>query len=264
MSKTPPLGYAAALEKLYRRYNRREFVHPDPLEFLYQYKRLEDRELAGLVASGLAYGNVRQILKSVEKALRILGPSPRKYLERSPASVLRRAFSGFKHRFTTGTELSALLCNARAVIKKYGSLYGCALEHNRLSGGEPGGALRGLAAELRPGAPTLIPNPQAGSALKRLNLYFRWMVRKDNVDPGGWDLLPAAALLVPLDTHMHRIAKELGLTGRKPADMRTAAEITASFAALCPRDPVRYDFCLTRFGINDSFDKNALSSFFKP
>ena len=62
---------------------------------------------------------------------------------------------------------------------------------------------------------------------------------------------------------MHRIAKELGLTGRKPADMRTAAEITASFAALCPRDPVKYDFCLTRFGINDSFDKNALSSFFK-
>jgi len=263
MPITNPRRFAAALERLYKRYNRREFVHPDPLEFLYRYERLQDRELAGLVASSLAYGNVRQILKSVEKVLEQMGPSPRRYLELSAPGRLQKDYASFKHRFTTGAELAALLANARLIVKKHGSLYACALEKHRLSGQKPGEALRGLAAELRPGAPTLIPDPQAGSALKRLNLFFRWMVRKDNVDPGGWDKLPAAALLVPLDTHMHRIAAMLRLTGRRQADMKTAVEITSAFAAVSPKDPVKYDFCLTRFGINDTFDRDALPSFFQ-
>ncbi|HOX23780.1 MAG TPA: DUF2400 family protein, partial [Elusimicrobiales bacterium] len=101
------------------------------------------------------------------------------------------------------------------------------------------------------------------SPLKRWNLYFRWMVRKDAVDPGGWNKIPPSSLIVPLDTHMQRIAKLLGLTKRKQADMKTALEITAAFAAVRPEDPVRYDFCLTRFGINDAFDKADLGAHFK-
>ncbi|NLO90411.1 MAG: TIGR02757 family protein [Elusimicrobia bacterium] len=255
--------YAAALEQLYKRYNKREYVHPDPLEFLYRFDDVRDRELAGLVAASLAYGNVRQILKSVDKTLAAMGKSPRRYVEKTPAKTLLSDFSSFKHRFTTGAEMAALLNNAAAAVKKYGSLHACALEHHAQGGGGRGAALRGLAAELRPGAPTLIPDPQASSALKRLNLYFRWMVRSDNVDPGGWDGLPPSALLVPLDTHMHRIARMLCLTARNPADMKTAVEITSAFAAYAPEDPVKYDFCLTRFGINDAFDKDALAGCFK-
>lgn len=101
---------------------------------------------------------------------------------------------------------------------------------------------------------SLLPAPAKGSACKRLNLYLRWMVRKDNVDPGGWDGIPASRLVVPLDVHMHRISSSLGLTARKAADIKTAIEITRAFRKISPEDPVRYDFCLTRLGIRDDLD----------
>ena len=97
--------------------------------------------------------------------------------------------------------------------------------------------------------PMFLPSPDGGSACKRLNLFLRWMVRKDNVDPGIWQSIPASHLIVPLDTHMHRIAKAMGLTSRKQADIQSAIEITGAFSFIRPADPVRYDFALTRLGI---------------
>ncbi|MBW2545477.1 MAG: TIGR02757 family protein, partial [Deltaproteobacteria bacterium] len=94
-----------------------------------------------------------------------------------------------------------------------------------------------------------VPLPAKGSACKRLNLFLRWMVRRDDVDPGGWDDIPPSKLVIPLDTHMHRICLAFGFTKRKQADMKTALEITDSFRAIVPDDPVRYDFALTRLGI---------------
>jgi uncharacterized protein (TIGR02757 family) len=99
-----------------------------------------------------------------------------------------------------------------------------------------------------------VPSPVGGSACKRLNLFLRWMVRQDGVDPGGWDNVPQSKLIVPVDTHMHRICLRLGLTTRKQANMATALEITEGFRALAPDDPVRYDFSLTRLGIRRDAD----------
>jgi uncharacterized protein (TIGR02757 family) len=95
----------------------------------------------------------------------------------------------------------------------------------------------------------LIPPVGRGSACKRLNLYLRWMIRKDAVDPGGWDGISPSMLIVPLDVHMHRISRLIGFTERSQADMKAALEITSCFRKLYPDDPVRYDFTLTRFGI---------------
>ena len=95
-----------------------------------------------------------------------------------------------------------------------------------------------------------MPSHTGGSAFKRLNLFLRWMIRDDDVDPGGWKGIPASKLIIPLDTHMHRISLSLGLTGRKQADMKTAVEITGSFKKIEKNDPIRYDFALTRIGIN--------------
>jgi len=95
----------------------------------------------------------------------------------------------------------------------------------------------------------LLPRPERGSACKRLNLWLRWMVRRDAVDPGGWTGVSPAQLVVPLDVHMHRICRALGLTRREAADLRTAVEITDAFRSFAPDDPVRYDFALTRLGI---------------
>lgn len=242
---------------LYETYNRREFVHPDPLEFLYDYDDVLDREIVGLVASSLAYGHVLQILKSVRRVLDRM-ESPRRFLENSSRASLTGTFGDFKHRFTTGAELAALLYAVKRVAQQHGSLGSCFSKGLEESHETIIPALSGFVAELAGEFETkprsLLPSPQAGSACKRLNLFLRWMVRKDAVDPGGWDKVPASKLIMPLDVHVHRISLKLGLTTRKQADLRAACEITDAFRRIEPQDPVRYDFCLSRLGIRDDLD----------
>ena len=258
---SPPI-LEETLEHLYGKYNRREFVHPDPLEFLYNYDDPLDREVVGLIASSLAYGRVPQILKSVSNVLEKMMPSPSRFIEESSMGSLLDIFSGFKHRFTTGDEIAAMLFGMKNVIMKYGSLHAC-FKTGFINNGEsilP--AITEFVEELSSGfncrSNSLLPLPAKGSACKRINLFLRWMVRRDDVDPGGWDDVPTSRLIVPLDTHMHRICLTLGLTKRKQADMKTALEITDSFRAVVPDDPVRYDFALTRLGIRKDADLASL------
>jgi uncharacterized protein (TIGR02757 family) len=247
-----------ALDELYDRYNRREFVHPDPLEFLYNYEDLRDRELVGLVASSLAYGRVNQILKSVSTVLERLGPSPSRFLERSSPSTLHEAFRGFKHRFTTGDELADLLSGARRIVLEYGSMEDCFAAGMGREDSTVLPALTRFVKELTgcrdASGCMFLPSPLRGSACKRLNLFLRWMVRRDDVDPGGWSSIAPSKLIVPLDTHMFRIGSSMNLTQRKQADMRTALEITSGFQTIVSSDPVKYDFSLTRLGIRRGMD----------
>jgi len=248
-----------ALEELYATYNRRECVHPDPLEVLYEHGDPRDREIVGLVAASLAYGRVRSILNSVSSALERM-PSPGRFLTDATPESLKEAFADFKHRFATGKQLAALLLGAKRLIERYGSLNACFVA--RLSDEDETviPALTAFATELRLAADGLddhlLPCPERGSACKRLNLFLRWMVRRDEVDPGGWQGVSPAKLIVPLDTHMHRICRALGLTARRQADLKAAEEITAGFRSFAPEDPVRYDFALTRLGIRRDADLN--------
>jgi uncharacterized protein (TIGR02757 family) len=247
------------LERIYDRYHRRCFVHPDPLEFLYRYEDLGDREIVALIASSLAYGKVEQILRSVSQVLGKMGPCPSAFLLNSPFNRIVDTFSDFKHRFTSGEELARLLWGVRRVIEKHGSLQECFMSRLHRDDHTVIPALSAFVENIFPeGCDFLIPAPGKGSACKRLNLFLRWMVRRDEVDPGGWEGVPPSKLLVPLDTHMHRIAMALGLTKRKQADLRTAIEITEAFRKLSPSDPVRYDFVLTRFGIRKDLDQAVL------
>jgi uncharacterized protein (TIGR02757 family) len=251
------IASAQDLCELYEKYNHREFVHPDPLELLYDYPDLRDREIVGLIASSLAYGAVRQILKSVSSVLNRL-ESPYEFLRTARRESLLASFKDFKHRFTTGEELATMLWAIGLVLEKHGSLESCFLagldpEHETITP-----ALTNFVRELsKPfnGRPrSLLPSPALGSACKRLNLFLRWMVRNDAVDPGGWHHVPQTKLIVPLDVHMHRISRQLGLTTRRQANLRTAYEITAAFREIEPEDPIRYDFVLTRLGIRDDLD----------
>lgn len=251
---------AERLERLYRRLNRRDWVHPDPLEFVYRYERGGDREVAGLIASSLAYGRVGQILDSVEAVLAPMGPSPRDFVVGTRPRELRRAVAGFKHRWTTGEEVGDLLVGIRRVLRRHGSIEACfALGHSaETQTTRPG--LGAFVRELkggRQGRNSLLPVPERGSACKRLHLFLRWMVRRDAVDPGCWRAVRPSQLVVPLDTHMHRVGRALGLTMRRQADIRTALEMTEAFRALRPEDPLRYDFALTRLGIRADLDLKA-------
>ena len=117
-AETSPQTLEGALEHLYGKYNRLEFVHPDPLEFLYYYDNLHDREIVGLLASSLAYGRVSQILKSVSFVLKKMAPSPFRFLEDASMKSLLRTFPDFKHRFTTGDELAKMFFGIKNVIVK--------------------------------------------------------------------------------------------------------------------------------------------------
>jgi uncharacterized protein (TIGR02757 family) len=240
------------LEKLYSRYNRREFIHPDPLEFVHLYDDPADREIVAFIASSLAYGRVSQILKSVACVLSPMVPSPAVFVAESGLETFQNALYDVKHRFATGDHLASLLLGVKQVLKQYGSLHACFMAGmNNDETVLP--ALTRFAAEVTAGANTgvghLVPSPDKGSACKRLNLLLRWMVRYDDVDPGGWEGVSASKLIIPLDTHMHRISLSLGLTKRKQANMATAKEITEGFRQISPDDPVKYDFALTRLGM---------------
>ena len=265
--KAVPPGLARLrpfLDGLYFVYNRRELIHPDPLLFLYRYNNPLDREIAGLVASSLAYGRVAQILKSVSRVLDPLGPRPHRFLSAYPGE-LSRILEGFKHRFTTAGEMENLLAHAARAQREHGSLEGLlchCLErsHDLLS------ALDGFSDALSPerrGFP-LLTAPRDGSACKRLFLLLKWMVRRDDVDPGGWKVVAPRDLIMPTDTHIHAIALKLGLTKRKQADLVTALEITERFRAIAPDDPTRYDFVLSRFGIRSGLHAEALSDLLGP
>jgi len=241
------------LEGLFRRYHRPELIPPDPLQVLRRYADPADREIVGLVAALLAYGNVKAILGGVEGVLERLGERPARYLcEHGPAALGRR-FEGFRYRVTSAADLTGLLVGARGLIRRHGSL-DAALGACLAAADD--GLLPGLgrwadALTASAGRPLhhLLPHPGRGSACKRLMLYLRWMVRRDAIDPGGWTSVSPARLIAPVDTHMHQVALALGWTRRRQANLATALEVTAALRGACPADPIRYDFALTRPGI---------------
>ena len=250
------------LETIYQTYNRRRFVYPDPLHFLYRYRDVRDREVAGIVASSLAYGRVAQLVNSIEVVLEKLGPCPAAFISSASSRSLHRLFAGFRHRFTTGRDISELLCALKHILKRYGSVHACFTAGIDSTACSTFWALQTFVSTLREHAPGLdghvLPVPERGSACKRLHLFLRWMVRCDEVDPGGWEDLSPVILVVPVDVHMHRIGRALGFTTRTQADFKTALEITEGFRRYCPHDPVRYDFALTRYGIRTDMDMQTM------
>ena len=182
-----------------------------------------------------------------------MGTSPLQFLSQSSWASFRETFAGFSHRFATGEELSALLAGTAIVINRFGSLQAAFLAGYSEKDDTILPALSHFVTAVIDAAPAppghLLPHPDRGSACKRLNLFLRWMVRRDAVDPGGWHQIPPSQLIIPLDTHMHRVGLKLGFTHRKQGNMKTAVEITNGFKALIPEDPVRYDFVLTRLGV---------------
>ncbi len=223
------------------------------MQFLFGYPDVPDRELAALVASSLAYGRVAQIIRSVGDALGRMDESPRRFVEENSAADIARAFDGFKHRFTDGAELAQLLTNAKLAIESHGSLENAF--KSALATSDYVSALDAFSSMLNGNsrkANYLVPKPSSGSACKRLNLMMKWLVRRDEIDPGGWSGIPKAMLIIPLDTHMWQIAVHLGFTRRKTADFKAALEITGAFRNINPDDPCKYVFALTRLGIRNT------------
>jgi len=246
-----PESLARFLEFQYRRYNRKRYISPDPLELVFEYEEAADREVAGLISSSLALGRVKAIVNAAGTVLRSLGP-PARALEGIPESELRAVFSDFRYRFFSHDDLVKLLLGIGGVLRRFGTLENCFLSGFDQTDTSTVPALTrfvGAVSAEAGGSLKMLPDPGRGSACKRLHLFLRWMVRRDEVDPGVWRGVDPSVLVVPMDVHMHRISTKLGMTARKLADLRTAGEVTDFFKTIRADDPVRYDFCLTRAAI---------------
>jgi uncharacterized protein (TIGR02757 family) len=256
------------LEALYRLYGP-ETAGSDPVVFPGRYAAPEDREVAGWIASAFAYGQVQTIRDSVGRILAALGPRPSQELDsiRDFRAFSRERLDGFRHRFHGARDAAALLYAIARAREEAGSVRAFFERELREEDADVAGLLsrvvgRILGLDYRPvlGSRRLpeaspvrffFPDPAGGSACKRWNLYLRWMVRKDRVDFGLWTGIPTRRLVIPTDTHIHRIARRLGLTRRRTADWKAARQITDALSRFDANDPVRFDFALCRIGILD-------------
>lgn len=250
-----------AFGRLYSLMAKKEYIDPDPLLFLWKYEKKEEREISALISCALAFGRVELILKAVEKVLDILQRLPGKdlaeKLKKASPEELQKSLQNFQYRFVSGKDLALFLAGAGRLLKEYSSLEKAFLagyeekDKNILPALENFG--KKLCSFFPAGKHFLFPVPSGKSACKRPLLMLRFLVRNKDVDTGTWKSILPAKLLVPLDTHMFRMAKELGFTKLKSASLAASEEITAKFALFDASDPVKFDFPLTRFGINPAF-----------
>ena len=264
MRPRPP-SLKRALDRLYRQYNRADAA-TDPVEIVRRYPDPADREVVGFCAAALAFGRVAGVMRATEGLLDRLGPSPSSFLRRFDPGRDGPELAPLVHRWTRAPDLVALLWVLRRMLESAGSIERFFLEGDRADTPDVGGALESFTTRARsidlgpaygtvparPGVAYFFPRPSAGSACKRLNLFLRWMVRRDQVDLGVWAAVSASRLIVPLDTHVIRVGQCLRLTGRRSPGWRMAVEITESLRALDPADPVKYDFSLCHLGMTNA------------
>ena len=257
---TPTLK--ATLDRLYADFNYADSA-TDPIQIVRRFSRDDDREVVGFVAASLAFGRVTSVLQSIERVLAVVGAQPAAYVRRFDPRRDAAAFRGIVHRWTREAEIVALLWLMRQMIDRAGSLESFFLSGYDAGAGDVEEALddfsaRAMALNLkavygrvgqRPGVCYFFPRPSAGSGCKRLNLFLRWMVRRDALDLGVWRRVSPAKLIVPLDTHVIRLGRCLRLTDYTSPGWRMAHDITASLRELDPDDPVKYDFALCHLGM---------------
>jgi len=247
------------LEALYRERVPQARMGADPIEIPHRYRDPLDIEVAGLLSAVLAYGRVGLFKPIVDKILALCGDSPYRYVRSFDPLREGPRFRGIYYRFNRAEDFVSLLHRMGRVIRDQGSLGRCFVSHFKASDADIGPALIRFIATLKEAQPGplsrglgyMLPSPEAGSACKRLNLYLRWMVRPDDgIDFGLWKAVSPAHLIIPLDTHIIRIASYLGLSQRKSPDWRMAKEITTALKRFDPSDPLKYDFSLCHLGIS--------------
>jgi len=252
------------LDALYDQYDHR-YVDPDPLQFVRVQEAPEDREVVGLVAASLAFGTVAQIKRSIATVLDALDASPAVAVDSLDARDLARRLRAFRHRWITGRDVACLLHFARQMRVECGSIEsffarGVVAEHEHVGPALASFSSRALALDhsglyrvrrlpATAGVRYFFPSPVAGSACKRLNLYLRWMVRRDGVDLGVWRCVRPAQLVLPIDAHTFALSRRLRLTRYRTPGWAMALDVTRRLRRFDPEDPVKYDFAFHRMGL---------------
>lgn len=262
MNKPPTKAW---IEKLHGTHHRAENLYPDPLVFAKGYENPKDGELAGLVAAAFAYGQVGKIMEALGRVFSFLGQNPSGAILTAKPGEVAEALQGFVYRFHKTKDVALFFHLLRQALETWGDLGALFLSVDlggdvatplggfaeRILGGDARPLLRTRSVPAGHPVRFLLASPAAGGAAKRLCLFLRWMVRKDEIDPGYWfGRVDPARLVIPLDTHVARVGRALGFTRRQTADWKMAREITEALRSYDPLDPVRYDFSLFRHGMS--------------
>ena len=254
--------------QLLESYHQPHWIKSDPIQFAHRYSDPKDQEVVAFIAACFAYGSVKLVHRAAEAVLKPMGAHPAKFIQKFNGS---NYWPGFYHRFHTDEHLVILIALLKQVLNEHGSLSELFRSQRELKDGHPceqvlNGAARWfqtrasleVAKAKRPdllrGLRFFFNAPEDGSACKRMVMFLRWMIRKDEIDLGLWTWFDAADLVVPADTHVSRIAYYLRLRGGKEeraANWAMAREITDSLRVIDCNDPVKYDFALARLGILD-------------
>lgn len=255
------------LETLYAGRSQRHLAN-DPLAFCHRYEKPADQEVAALIAAVFAYGSAAVIRGSLARIFAELGASPARFIDGFDPQQQRKRFVGFRHRFNTADDLLALLWAIRLMREQSGGIERFFARFHDLKAETVEAGLNGFSAAVLgldyrpvfgPGGLAanssfrfLFPAPAGGSACKRLCMFLRWVARPaDGIDLGLWSAVSPRQLVIPVDRHIERIGRLLGLTARRTPDWRMALEITAGLRRLAPDDPVRYDFSICHLGISE-------------
>jgi uncharacterized protein (TIGR02757 family) len=258
----------SALDRLYESFNYPDSA-VDPIQIVRRFDRADDREVVGFLAASLAFGRVASVIQSIERVLQIAGDHPAAYVRGFDPARHASHFDAVVHRWARSADLVALVWMVKQMLDRSGSIEQFFVEgydraHLDVEPAIESFCSRALALDVKaaypstrraartarlPGVAYFFPRPSAGSGCKRLNLFLRWMVRKDALDLGLWTHIPSSALIVPLDTHVIRVGRCLRLTRYQSPGWKMAREITESLRALDPVDPVKYDFALCHLGM---------------
>lgn len=231
-------------------------IQPDPVQYPHRFTKEQDIEIMAFIASVFAYGNVKQINSSLNKFLEIANNKPFDFI----SNFNHKTNVEFQHRFYSKDDIKNYFLLLNIIIEKYHSiksffLFGYSDKHINVKQAINSFSKRALdiferrIEELTTGIKFFFPNPNKGSACKRINLFLRWMVRKDEIDFGLWQEIPKSKLVIPVDTHIAKISRTLKLTTVKNISWKMAEEITQNLKKFDSEDPVKYDFSLCHIGM---------------
>lgn len=238
-------------------YNQPEFIETDPIRIPHSFSHKEDIEISGFLAATIAWGNRKMIIKNAERMMQLMGNSPVDFVRNAEESDLSDLDS-FAHRTFNGEDFKHFIRALKHIYKNHGGLEGVFSRYSTAESTQPAiHQFKKLFFEIKhlPRTQKHVSDPLKNSAAKRLNMFLRWMVRRDNsgVDFGIWRDISPSALSCPLDVHSGRVARKLGLLTRKQNDAKALSELDKQLRKMDAADPVKYDFALFGLGVFEKF-----------
>lgn len=246
------------LEEKVQKYNSQKFIEDDPISIPHQFEQKEDIEISGFLIAIIAWGQRKTILNNGEKLLQIMEYSPFDFIVNHTDNDLKTA-KKFVHRTFNGIDLCYFLGQLQRIYKVEGGLETAFCNSKSITVKDKIAQFKAqfFQAPYERRTTKHLADPNKGSTSKRLNMYLRWMIRKDNagVDFGIWKGIKPKDLMLPLDVHTGNVSRQLGLLTRKQNDWRAVEEVTENLRQFDPNDPVKYDFALFGMGVNGTVEK---------